>query len=298
MAHVPVLLEEVIRLLDISQGKIFVDTTADGGGHLEEILKRLPEDGKMIGLDQDEEMIERLRQKFGKDKRTEFIHGNFRDIGSLLSEYAGTVDGILYDLGFSSLQLEESGRGFSFTKDEPLLMTLRRDLGPEDLTAEKIVNDWPEDRLKEIIRVYGEERFAGRIARRIAEERRRGRIRRTVELAEIIRSAVPKNYERGRINPATRAFQALRITVNDELGVLREGLAGGWNLLSPNGRMAVISFHSLEDRIVKNFFRDNKQNDEAEILTKKPIVAVKEELLRNPRARSAKLRAAVKISMR
>lgn len=296
MAHEPVLLEEVIRLLDIPRGGIFVDATADGGGHLREILKRLPDGGRVVGIDYDAAMIEKLEREFGEDKRASFINGNFRDIGNLLSRYAGMVDGILYDLGFSSLQLEESGRGFSFKEDEPLIMTLKQNLTPQDLTAEKIVNDWPEDRLKEIIRVYGEERFAGRIARCITEARRRKRIRRTIELAAIIQQAVPKGYERGRIHPATRTFQALRITVNDELDALLEGLAGGWELLSPNGRMAVISFHSLEDRIVKNFFRDKKQGGVAELLAKKPITAAREEVSRNPRSRSAKLRAIAKIS--
>ncbi|MEK7646933.1 MAG: 16S rRNA (cytosine(1402)-N(4))-methyltransferase RsmH [Patescibacteria group bacterium] len=295
MAHEPVLLEEVIRLLDVPRGKIFVDATADGGGHLRAMLKRLSDGGKIIGIDYDAGMIEKLGREFGGDKRVIFINGNFRDIGNLLAEYAGMVDGILYDLGFSSLQLEESGRGFAFKEDEPLVMTLKKNLEPRDLTAEKIVNDWPEDRLKEIIRVYGEERFAGRIARRIVEARRKKRIRRTTELAEIIQQAVPKNYERGRIHPATRTFQALRITVNDELNALKEGLAEGWKLLAPDGRMAVISFHSLEDRIVKNFFRDKKQEGGAELLAKKPIVAMREEISRNPRSRSAKLRAVAKI---
>ena len=295
MIHTPVLLKEVIESLDIKNNRVFVDATAGGGGHLQAILEKLPKNGKIIGLDQDEEMISRLRKKFSEDARLEFIRGNFRNLGDLLKNYRGKIDGILYDLGLSSWQLEFSGRGFSFLRDEPLLMTFKAELEPADLTAEKIINDWNKTELENLIKKYGEERHAGRITKVIVEARKRKRIRRTGELVEIIKSAAPGNYEKGRLHPATRVFQALRLAVNDELDSLNEGLAGGWEILKNNGRIAVISFHSLEDRVVKNFFRDKKQKDEAKILTKKPIKPLPEEIRVNPRSRSAKLRAAQKI---
>ena len=293
--HIPVLLKEVIKLLDVENGKVFVDATADGGGHFQAILEKLPKNGKIIGLDQDEEMIGRLKKKFSEDARLEFVSGNFRNLGELFKNYQGRVDGILYDLGLSSWQLEFSGRGFSFLRDEPLLMTYQAEPEPADLTAEKIINDWNKTELENLIKEYGEERFAGRITKAIIEARKKKRIRKTGELVEIIKFAVPGNYEKGRLHSATRVFQALRVAVNDELGALSEGLAGGWKLLKDDGRMAVISFHSLEDRIVKNFFRDKKQKGEAEILAKKPIRPSPEEIRANFRSRSAKLRAIKKI---
>ena len=293
--HIPVLLNEVVELLDVENGKMFIDATADGGGHLQAILEKLPKNGKIIGLDQDEEMIGRLRKKFREDGRLEFVLGNFRNLGELFKNYQGKADGILYDLGLSSWQLEFSGRGFSFLRDEPLLMTYQTELEPADLTAEKIINDWNKMELENLIKEYGEERCAGRITKAIVEARKKKRIRRTGELVEIIKLAAPRNYERGRLHPATRTFQALRIAVNDEFGALSEGLAGGWKLLKNNGRMAVISFHSLEDRVVKNFFRDKKQMGEAEMLAKKPIRPLPEEIRANSRSRSAKLRAVKKI---
>ncbi|MBI2628044.1 MAG: 16S rRNA (cytosine(1402)-N(4))-methyltransferase RsmH [Candidatus Niyogibacteria bacterium] len=295
MTHTPVLLKEVVELLNVENGKVFVDATADGGGHLQAILEKLPRDGKIIGLDQDEEMIGRLIKKFNKNSRLKFITGNFRNLGDLLKNYQGKIDGILYDLGLSSWQLEFSGRGFSFLRDEPLLMTFKAELEPFDLTAEKIINDWNRKELENLIKKYGEEKYAARIVEAIIEARKRKRIRRTGELAEIIKFATPENYEKGRLHPATRTFQALRLTVNDELNVLSEGLAAGWELLKNDGRLAVISFHSLEDRIVKNFFRDKKQQGKAEILTKKPISPLPEEIRVNFRSRSAKLRVAKKL---
>jgi 16S rRNA (cytosine1402-N4)-methyltransferase len=295
MNHVPVLLDKVIEILKPETGKFFVDCTAGRGGHLAEILKRLPADGIVVGIDQDEEMIAYLRDKFSDDSRASFVHGNFGDALDLLRDNAGQVDGILYDLGYNSVQLEESGRGISFLRDEPLLMTYKAHPGDDDLTAAKIVNSWNEDDLRRVIRDYGEEKFAGRIAAKIVEMRRKKRIVSTNELVAVITAALPKSYEHGRINPATRTFQALRIAVNDELDILKRGLESGWNLLNNGGRMAVISFHSLEDRIVKDFMRAKKIEKMAEVLTKKPLIAEDGEMRNNPRARSAKLRAAIKI---
>lgn len=293
--HTPVLLKEAVELLDVENGKAFIDATADGGGHFQAILEKLPKNGKIIGLDQDEEMIGRLRKKFGEDARLKFVRGNFRNLDELFKDYQGKIDGILYDLGLSSWQLEFSGRGFSFLRDEPLLMTYKVNLEPADLTAEKIINDWNKTKLENLIKEYGEERYAARITKAIIEARKKKRIRMTGELVGIIKSVAPENYKKGRIHPATRTFQALRLAVNDEPGALSEGLAAGWNLMKNNGRMAVISFHSLEDRIVKNFFRGKKQKGEAKILTKKPIRPSPEEIGVNFRSRSAKLRAIKKI---
>ena len=206
-----------------------------------------------------------------------------------------TVDAIIFDLGLSSDQLEISGRGFSFTKDEPLLMTMKESPNDEDLTAKEIVNTWEERNLADIIYGYGEERFSRRIAKAIVEARKENEIKTTFELVKIIEGSVPGSYKRGKIHFATRTFQALRIAVNDELGALEEGLAGGLKILKNEGRMGVISFHSLEDRIVKRFFREMKDEGKIKIINKKPIIAGKEELILNKRSRSAKLRIIEKI---
>lgn len=290
MGHKPVLLEEVIGFLNPESGKYFIDATADGGGHTEKILKKLPSDGLLVAVDQDEEMIERLKVKFEGEGRLKFLNGNFGDLYDLCRGYAKSYDGILFDLGFSSIQLEESKRGFSFQKDEPLLMTYKKNPEAGDLTAQEIVNKWSEADLREVIKKYGEERYARQIARAILRAREKFPIQTTRALSEIILKAVPRKYHFGRINPATRTFQALRIAVNDELNVLRSGLEGAWRLLGKKGRMAVISFNSLEDRIVKHYFRNLAKNEGAQILTKKPIVAEQKEVVLNPRARSAKLR--------
>ncbi len=199
------------------------------------------------------------------------------------------IDGALFDLGISSMEIGESGRGFSFQYDEPLLMTLENPITETTLTARDVVNSLPEKELADIIYKYGEERFSRPIAKAIVTARRRAKIDSSLQLAEIIAEAVPKGYRNGRINPATKTFQALRIFVNDEFGAIEEGLSGAWNLLTPGGRIAVISFHSLEDRIIKNFFKD-KAKDSGRLLTKKPIVPTRAEIIKNPRSRSAKLR--------
>ena len=294
MAHIPVLLNEAIKILEPERGRAFIDSTANGGGHTAEILKRMNNNAVLVAIDRDEETIKRLKHKFSSDTRLKAVCGNFRGLSGLVKDFSKTYGGILFDLGMSSDQLERSGRGFSFLRDEPLIMTFESTTEPDRLTAARIVNSWSESDLTEIFREYGEERYAPRIAGAIVKERKRSRIMKTAELAKIILEAVPKAYQKQRIHPATRTFQALRIAVNDELGALENGLREAWSVLEIRGRLAVISFHSLEDRIVKNFFRNKKKDGLGEILTKKPIVPDMEEARQNPRSRSSKLRALLK----
>ena len=294
MAHIPVLLNEAIKILEPERGRAFIDATANGGGHTAEILKRMNNNAVLVAIDRDEETIKRLKHKFSSDTRLKAVCGNFRGLSGLVKDFSKTYGGILFDLGMSSDQLERSGRGFSFLRDEPLIMTYESAIEFDRLTAARIVNSWSESDLTEIFREYGEERYAPRIAGAIVKERKRSRIMKTAELAKIILEAVPKAYQRQRIHPATRTFQALRIAVNDELGALENGLREAWSVLEIGGRLAVISFHSLEDRIVKNFFRNKKKEGLGEILTKKPIVPDMEEARQNPRSRSSKLRALLK----
>lgn len=301
MVHVPVLLKESIDLLKPEEGRMFVDATINGGGHSEEILKKMEQEAILIGIDQDEDLINSLKNKFQKEigeKRLILINGNFKDLKNLLKD---KPDGIIFDLGMSSYHLEKSGRGFSFQKDEPLIMTYGKDW-QNKLTAREILNAWSREELEKILREYGEERFAKRIAEAIAERRKLKKIETTKELTEIILRAIsrmrihPPKFQRKfwRVHPATKTFQALRIAVNDELDVLSKGLNQAFEILKPGGRMVVISFHSLEDRIVKNFFRQKKQENQGEILTKKPIQPSVEEIRRNPKSRSAKLRGIAK----
>ncbi|MFH0803874.1 MAG: 16S rRNA (cytosine(1402)-N(4))-methyltransferase RsmH [Candidatus Tagabacteria bacterium] len=290
MSHIPVLLKEVIKFLDPKPGDIILDATIDGGGHTEAILERILPDGKLIGIDQDKQLLDKLNSK-----NIILLNGNFRDLDKLFKPLKiKLLNGALYDLGMSSSQLEESGRGFTFLKDEPLLMTYKYPLEPEDLTAEKILNNWSEKEIADILFQYGEESSARRIAKKIAEERKKKRIRTTFELTDIIKKSVPHKFWQ-RINPATKTFQALRIAVNDELNAISESLEKVWRFLIPGSRLVIISFHSLEDRIAKNFLRNKKIEGTAEIKTPKPIRATDEEISYNPRSRSAKLRAAIKI---
>ncbi|MEK7599372.1 MAG: 16S rRNA (cytosine(1402)-N(4))-methyltransferase RsmH [Patescibacteria group bacterium] len=293
MEHKPVLLNEVIKLLRPDQGRVFIDATIDGGGHAREILKRMGEKAILIGIDRDKKMISRLQKEFAGEARLKLKAGNFRNIGELAGEFAKKCDGILFDLGLSSIQLESSGRGFSFQKDEPLLMTYESDSGPNTLNAAKIVNSLPENELAEILRNYGEEKFAGRIARAIVAARRRERILTTGQLTDIVKTAAGRFYKHQKIHPATRTFQALRLAVNDELGALATGLDQAWDMLVHGGRLTVLSFHSLEDRIVKKFFLEKKP--QVGILTKKAVRPSVAEIKDNPRARSARLRSAEKI---
>ena len=285
--HIPVLLSEVVDGLNLKSGSVVVDATVDGGGHAREILKKLGQEGKLIGLDWDSGMVEKLRKDLGGDVRVKLFHSNFSELEKVTGPYR--PDAILFDLGLSSLQLLASGRGFSFKSEEGLKMTFDPNQRPN---AEEFINTANVRDLEEVIRKYGEERFAGRIARAIERYRARKRITSAKELSEIISRAVPR---RGRINPATKTFQALRIYLNHELENIENGLRGAWKIIKPKGRIAVISYHSLEDRIVKNFFKEKAKNEEGKLINRKPIVPSREEVTKNPRSRSAKLRILEKL---
>jgi 16S rRNA (cytosine1402-N4)-methyltransferase len=301
--HRTVLLNETIEGLSLSNlGKdaIVVDGTFGGGGHSKKICENFP-GTKIIALDADAD-TEGNKENMPEDCKIIFHNENFRNIDKVLAEEGiEKVDGIILDLGFSSDQLENSGRGFSFLKDEPLLMNLKKtrkeNPSPEDLTAEDVVNTWGEESLADIIYGYGEEKQARRIAKFIVSAREKKEIKTTFDLVKIIEEAIPAKFRKSRLHFATKTFQAIRIAVNDELGALEEGLGKGFAALKSGGRISVISFHSLEDRVAKKFFSakggsasGGKENRVANIITKKPITASKEEIKENPRSRSAKLR--------
>jgi len=287
--HVPVLLQEAIDFLDVRRGGTYIDATVGLGGHSYEIAKRLGAPGHLIGLDKDPRALERAGvrlQASGDWPRVELMHRSFADIAK--GRQPASIDGILADLGLSSLQLEDAARGFSFQAEGPLDM--RMDPRSER-TAEQVVNHLDERELADVIYEFGEERRSRRIARAIVRSRP---IRSTTQLAEVISAAArPMKYE--RIHPATRTFQALRIFVNRELDDLRALLGAAPQLLKRGGRVVIISFHSLEDRIVKDAFREGVKLGHYRLLTKKPVTASADEVDRNPRARSAKLRAAERV---
>lgn len=290
--HKPVLLNEVLEGLKPMPGEKFIDATANGGGHALAIWGRIKPDGKILAIEWDAEIYQKLKNKVGELN----LGGNFLlDNGSYtkLSEIAdrhglAVCHGILFDLGFSSWQVDESGRGFSFQKDEPLDMRFNQK--DNHLTAAEVVNTYDFSRLSEVIRNFGGERLAGRISKAIIEARKKTRIITSGQLVEIIGQAVPANYKKQKINFATRTFQALRIEVNHELGNIKIGLEEALKAVAPGGRIAVISFHSLEDKIVKDFFRRKQEEGGLELVNKKPITAGREEILENNRSRSAKLR--------
>jgi 16S rRNA (cytosine1402-N4)-methyltransferase len=301
--HIPVLLSEVLHFMAPCEGKVLVDGTLGGGGHTEAMLKA---GATVIGVDQDTQALEYAQERLSSfGDQFSAVQGNFATMPSLLADKGHPqVDGILVDIGVSSWQLDEADRGFSFGKDGPLDMRMDRSGGK---TAADLVNGCSEHELKTIFREYGEERAAGKIARRMVEQREKKEFITTTDLADFICTLIPRG---GKSHPATRVFQALRIAVNDELGVLREFLANAENLLRPGGRLVVITFHSLEDRIVKQFLKnasmaeiDRKEWPAArpnpgyhyKILTRRPVIATGDELKRNKRARSSKLRAAEKI---
>lgn len=296
--HIPVLLQEVVMGLAPKPGEAILDATVGGGGHSEALCRAVSGNATFICLDADEDAIERSRKRLERCGCTfSFYRTNYRHLDKALSESGiSGINRALFDLGLSSFQLDSpvagGGRGFSFMRDEPLLMTFWKPSGGEgELTAKTIVNEWSEDTLAAILESYGDEKHARRIAERIAEARKRKPITTTLELANIVESVVKK---RGRLHPATKTFQALRIAVNDEFQSLKEGLSKAWSRLLPGGRIAVISFHSIEDRVVKNFFKELATEGAGKVLTKKPIVPSERETKENPRSRSAKLRIAEK----
>ncbi len=292
--HRSVLLHEALELLAISADDTVVDATLGGAGHSRAIAEDLGLRGTLIGIDADHDAILRGQELLAGVKPTvHLVEANFRDLSAQLEKIGiAQVDKILFDLGWSSFQLD-AGRGFSLKADEPLLMTYSKD--PSALTAQKIVNEWGEESIADVIFGWGEERYSRRIAKCIVERRATKPFTTARELAEAIYAAVPGRYRFGRIHPATRTFQALRIAVNDELGALSRGLKDGWRKLSKGGRIAVISFHSIEDRVVKQAFRQWEEAGEGKRITRKPVVPTDEENAANPRARSAKLRVIQKI---
>jgi 16S rRNA (cytosine1402-N4)-methyltransferase len=289
--HVAVMPAEVLDLLAPAPGQVIVDATVGAGGHTRLLAERVAPSGRVIGLDQDATMLELARPRLAGLPVT-MVHGNFDRLPRLLAEMGvATVDGVLADLGFSSDQLETAQRGLSFQEAGPLDMRLDPEGGGE--TAGDLLQRLSERDLADVIWRYGEERFSRRIARRIVQTRRRTPLESTEQLADLVRSCVPRPKGRRQpIDPATRVFQALRIAVNDELGALDRLLAALPGCVKPGGRAAVISFHSLEDRRVKQAFRNRQL---WEVLTRKPVQATAEEIRNNPRARSAKLRAASRV---
>lgn len=290
--HIPVLFNEVIRVMEPKEGEVFVDGTFGGGGHAQGLLKLLGSSGKLIGIDADEEAIRKGKDLFSGRENVKLVQGNYAEIAAILeSEGIERIDGLLLDLGFSSFQIDSETRGFSFKfPAAPLDMRY----GPRSERAEEILNAWDEKSLMYIFRKFGEERYAGRIARKIIAERKKNPIRTVGDLLNIVERTVPFKKGRGaRIHPATRIFQALRIAANDELGNLESALSALPSIMNPGGRVAIISFHSLEDREVKTHFRGLAAAGRATVVTKKPIVPGPEEIGENPRSRSAKLRAVV-----
>ena len=306
--HKSVLLDECIEALNLRPDGIYLDGTLGGAGHSSEIVKRLTT-GRLIGVDRDRTALaaaeERLRPYLD---RVTLVHSNFSEIRSILRELSVPgVDGMLFDLGVSSPQLDDAERGFSYMANAPLDMRMDRD---DALTAAEIVNTWPADELRRIFYEYGEERYAPQVAAAIVRRREGKPIETTLELADVIRSAMPPQALREKQHPAKRCFQAIRIAVNDELGSVRRLMDDAIDCLNPGGRLAVITFHSLEDRIVKTAMQAAAKGctcppefpvcvcgkkPRVTVLTRKPIVSGPAELAENPRARSAKLRVAEKL---
>lgn len=296
MIHKTVLLKESVEGLNIQPNDIYLDGTLGSAGHAKYALEINNGGIKVIGLDRDVEALERSKNRLLKYENVTLVESSYGDLDKVLDTLnIKKINRIMLDLGLSSDQFETSGRGFTFKNDEPLLMTFKKEPKEGDLTAYEIVNNWEEENLADIIFGYGEEKYSRRIARAIVSYREKKKIESSGELVEIISGSVPMFYRRGRLHPATRTFQALRITVNDELNTLKKGLERGFERLEANGRIAVISFHSLEDRIVKNFNKEKEELGLARIITKKPIVPSESEVEDNPRSRSAKLRILEKI---
>lgn len=307
--HDPVMLREVINGLNVKENGTYIDATVGGAGHSIEIAKLLNADGLLIGIDQDPEALKAAAKRLsGFECSVKLISSNFSDIADVVDR-VGTehVDGILMDIGVSSYQLDESARGFTYREDVPLDMRMNPSV---EITAAYIVNEEPEDKLCQIIGQYGEERWAARIAKFICERRKERPIATTGELVDIIRAAVPKGARQEGIHPARRTFQALRIEVNDELGSLERGIKGAVKVLGSEGRLAILSYHSLEDRIVKQTFRQMEEpctcprempvcicglKPVIKVITRKPELPSDAEIERNSRARSAKLRIAQKL---
>lgn len=295
--HQPVLLQEVIAGLAPRPGETVLDATVNRGGHAREICRMLAAHGRLIGLDADRAALAEARENMKLCPcPVTLVEGNFRS-AALLLEQAGLeqIDAALFDLGFSSQQLEKSGRGFSFGRDEPLVMTFQAGPAPGTLTADQIINGWSEIHLADIIYGFGGEKFARRIAAAIVARRQTSPIAGTADLVAVIGAAVPRWYRIRRRHFATKTFQALRLAVNDELGALKSGLEGVWPRLRRGGRLGVITFHSLEAKIVKGFYRQRVEAGDGELLNRHAIRSSRAELIANPHSRSAQLRLIKKI---
>lgn len=306
--HVSVLLDECIDGLDIKPDGIYVDCTLGGAGHSSHIVRKLSEKGRLIGIDQDKDALKAAGERLKEFNNVTLVHSNFYNIDDVLENLGiEKVDGILMDLGVSSYQLDQGERGFSYMKDAPLDMRMNRE---DSLSAYEVVNDYSEDEITRIIRDYGEEKFARRIAKFILARREERPIETTFELVELIKNAIPAKARREGPHPAKRTFQAIRIEVNSELSILNRTIEDGVKRLNEDGRMAIITFHSLEDRIVKLKFRELatscicprefpicicRNTAKVELISRKPIDPTEKEVEENPRSRSAKLRVVKKI---
>lgn len=289
--HIPVLLNEVIEYLNPKRNENFIDCTLGGAGHTKAILNRNGPAGKVLGIDWDAQALQQIKpvRPAGGEKRLTLVHENFANLGDIVADLKfHPVHGVLFDLGFSSNQLEQRGRGFSFQKDDPVDM--RYDTNHQG-SAEKLLNYSSKAEIETILKEFGEEQFAKEIAKEIIETRSVKPITTTKQLVDAVQKATPRWYHKRKIHPATKTFQAFRIATNNELENLKQGLEASLQIVEKQGRIVVISFHSLEDRIVKEFFN---KGDTFIRLTKKPILASPEEVQKNPRTRGAKLRAAIK----
>jgi 16S rRNA (cytosine1402-N4)-methyltransferase len=293
--HIPVMLNEILSYLDLGPGKIIVDATIGTAGHSAEIIKRILPDGKLIGIDRDAESLEVARERLSDYRQyCEFVHDNFCDIEAILNQLGVTkVDGVLFDLGISSFQLDNPERGFSFQQEGPLDMRLDRS---SFISAYDLINNLTQDEISSLLWSFGEERWHNRIARYLVKERENHPISTTSQLSSIVMQAIPSRYRyrHFRIHPATRTFQAVRIAVNRELETLQIAINKVFPFLREGARICVISFHSLEDRIVKLSFRKAAQERMISLLTAKPTRPMQEEISNNPSSRSAKLRIAEK----
>ncbi|MBR1883406.1 MAG: 16S rRNA (cytosine(1402)-N(4))-methyltransferase RsmH [Clostridia bacterium] len=301
--HKSVLLDEVIEGLNIKENGVYVDGTLGGAGHSIHILERLGKKGVLIGIDRDCDALEAAKEKLKDYRNVIFYHGNHDDIANILDELKiDSVDGILMDLGVSSYQLDEPSRGFSYMQDGRLDMRMNKE---DSLSAYEVINEYAEEKLTQIFRDYAEEKYAARIAKNICIEREKKKIETTFELVNVIKGSLPKKALNEKQHPAKRVFQAVRIEVNNELGNLRKTVIDSINKLNDGGRLAIITFHSLEDKVVKHAYEEMEgrctcpkgfpvctcgYKSYGKIITRKPLVAKEEEISENPRARSAKLR--------
>lgn len=302
-SHVPVLLDKCIECLNVKKGGIYVDGTLGGGGHSSHVLKLLDNTGRLIGIDRDSDALEHTKKRLSKYTNVTYVKDKHENIKNILNELnIDAVDGILLDLGVSSYQLDEASRGFSYMQDAPLDMRMNRN---DEFSAYDVINEYSEQKLAEIFFLYGEEKYSKQIARKIVSAREEKNIETTMELVEVIKSAIPAKARNEKQHPAKRVFQAIRIEVNGELVDLEKTVWDAIMSLKPGGRLAIITFHSLEDRIVKKAYEKMEgrctcppdfpqcicgYKSYGKIITKKPLIGDEKELLENPRARSAKLR--------